>query len=103
MRISIREQLGLLVLFCALTSLAVLALAVVRLLFLTQPQHHRAHYSIVVSKLCFHHRYPIIEPLFDRLTQGCSTVQHPTSIPNTSSIGQHASSGPKRAGQVLCW
>lgn len=31
MRISIREQLGLLVLFCALTSLAVLALAVVRL------------------------------------------------------------------------
>lgn len=32
MRISIREQLGLLVLFCALTSLAVLALAVVCLL-----------------------------------------------------------------------
>jgi hypothetical protein len=82
MRVSIREQLALLVLFTALTSLMVLALATVRPLpILFRPVRPKMLTYPVVPKQVLYHRNSTLRPVIDRVSEGRSDRLYPDPVP----------------------
>ena len=94
MRISIREQLGLLVLLCSLTALMVLALATVSIPFTA---FQRATYlpDPVVPKLPLHHQYSVIRAIPDCISQSRTTLFFTTSLSISGAIGIDQSFDPE--------
>ena len=94
MRISIREQLGFLVLLCSLLALMVLALATVR----PTPVLLLACYSLflVVPKLQLHYRHSTFWSCSDRLSEGRTGVLDALALPVSMSGRVYAGTGTIR-------
>ena len=80
MRVSIREQLGILVLVCSLLALMVLALATV-CSFPHRERPPNADPSSVVPELQLHHRNPTLGSCPYCVSQGCPGLLDLTSLP----------------------
>ncbi len=98
MRVSIREQLGFLVLICSLLGLMTLALATVRLILRVTrcPALCQCSHLLVVPKLQFYHQYTALGSFPHCLSQGCPGLLDPPTLSKSMPGRHHAGSGPVR-------